>query len=443
MEKKGFNKKIISFLGIFILVFIISLVFGYIFNYVNFDEVWIYGFSRNISKGMVIYRDFNVVTTPLYYFIVSVLIKIFGNYMIVMGAFNAFIVSTIIMMLFKIIKWKVFIIFPLILIYPANGYNLFSLFFLILILYLLNNKKNNDILIAYIIGLLFITKQSIGLYLLIPYLFYSKNKFKGIIYFLIPITIISIYLIYNNAFYKFIDYCFLGMFDFGTNNSYFSVFTILEIFVVIYLIIKLIKSKFKDSEVFYILMFQLIMYPLPDEFHFFSAVFPVAYYILKNEKSNLLRWQLFFGIYYFVICVFINMKIMIHFEKDLFFMRNSGILDKLMDYYQEYLKDFDNYYFTGHYSYMYKLYHDIPIGEFDLWNEGNYGYNGIEKKIKELDEKCKNEECIFIVNKDYGLSKTSQLYKICNYVLENYYYIDEIPEGYVYSNRVGIKTTIE
>ena len=83
----------LNFLGIFILVFIISLVFGYIFNYVNFDEVWIYGFSRNISKGMVIYRDFNVVTTRLYYFIVSVLIKIFGNYMIVMGAFNAFIVS--------------------------------------------------------------------------------------------------------------------------------------------------------------------------------------------------------------------------------------------------------------------------------------------------------------------------------------------------------------
>lgn len=435
---KIMNKKIIFSIILFFLVFLISFIMTYVLTPITFDEVWIYGFTYNVSKGMVIYRDFNVVTTPLYYFIGSIFIKIFGNYMIVLGIFNALIVSFIVLMMFSIIKWKAFIVFPLILIYAPNGYNLLSLFFLMLILFLINKKKDNDVFIGYILGLLFITKQSIGLCLIIPYLFYSKNRLKGIIAFIIPFMIISVYLLYYGGFYDFINYCFLGLFEFGTNNYYFSLFAVIEIFVLIYLVFKLIKCKFHDKELFYILMFQFIIFPLPDQFHFFVALFPVVYYIVKNINNKFFLWEFFLGIGYFTVCVFFCIDISINLKKDMFFLRNAGELSDLMEEFHTYLEDIEYYYFTGYHSYFYKLYYDIPIGKFDLWNEGNHGYNGIERKIKELDEICKNNECVFIVNKDLGLSKTSQLYKICNYVTENYFFIEEISDAYVYSNRINV-----
>lgn len=440
---KIINNKIIFSLILFIFVFFISFIVTYIFTPITFDETWIYGFSYNISKGMIIYRDFNVITTPLYYFIGAIFIKIFGNYMIVLGIFNALLVSFIVLMMFNIIKWKSFIVFPFILVYYPNGYNLFSLFFLMLILFLINKKRGNDVFIGYILGLLFITKQNIGLYLFIPYLFYSNNKLKGIIAFIIPLIIVSLYLLYYDGFYEFIDYCFFGLFDFGTNNYYFSIFVIMELLVLFYLIFKLIKCRFKDKELFYIFMFQFIVFPLPDEFHFFVAFFPVVYYILKDKSNTIFLWETFLCVCYFTICVLFSLDFSINLKKDMFFLRNSGNLSELMWYFHDYLDDVDyNYYFTGHYSYLYKLYYGIPIGKFDLWNEGNHGYNGIERKIKELDSICKNDECIFIVNKDLGLTKTSQIFKICNYVTENYFFIEEIPGAYVYSNRIHVEMVV-
>ena len=54
---------------IIILLFIIFLLFNLIISPLNLDEIWSYGFSYNISKGVVIYRDFNVLQTPLYFFL--------------------------------------------------------------------------------------------------------------------------------------------------------------------------------------------------------------------------------------------------------------------------------------------------------------------------------------------------------------------------------------
>jgi hypothetical protein len=130
-------------------------------------------------------------------------------------------------------------------------------------------------------------------------------------------------------------------------------------------------------------------------------------------------------------------------NKDVLFLKNNHDMAVLMNEFQEYLSDVENHYFLDYHGYLYKLYHDIPIGNYDLWNEGNYGYKGIEKKIKELDIMCKDKECLFIVNKDLGLSKTSQLYKICNYVVENYLFVEEIPEAYVYSNRFHINFGVD
>lgn len=425
------NKKFIYF----IFVFLVSFIVTYVCVPLECDEVWLYGFSYNISKGLIIYRDFNVVTTPLYYFIGSIFIKIFGNYIISISIFNSLLVSFIFLLMFGVIKWKSFIILPLILIFLPNGYNLFALFWLMLILFLIAKNKDNNFVIGFILGLLFITKQNIGIFLLIPYLYYSKNKIKSLVCFFVPFVIVSGYLIFNNAFFEFINYCFLGMFDFSEGNNYYDIFTFIELFILIILIICFIRSKFCDKELFYIICFQGMMYPLAESYHFFVSFFPVMYYFTKKINNGHLLFILFFCVWYFNISLFLSFDFNIHLNNDILFLKNCGDLPVLMNRFNDYLDDKEYYYFTGYYGYLYKLYYDIPITKYDLWNAGNQGYKGIEKRIDEVDKICSRNTCFFIADKDLEDTKKSQVTKFHNYIINNYDFIEEFNTFNIYSNK--------
>ena len=99
---------------------------------------------------------------------------------------------------------------------------------------MLDREDDYDDIIAFIVGLIFISKQSIGMCLFLPLLFYSKKKIRSIIIFMIPFIVLCIYLFFNDALFDFFNYCFLGMIDFNNSNREFSIFTVLEIFVCIY-----------------------------------------------------------------------------------------------------------------------------------------------------------------------------------------------------------------
>lgn len=435
--KKYFSKfnfkKIILYLFLFLLAFFISFFVTYVCMPMTCDDVWLFGFTSNIMKGLIIYRDYNVVTTPLYYFIGVMFLKAFGDYIISMGVFNSLLNALIFLMMFRVIKWKSLIVFPVILIFFPNGYNLFSLFWLMLILFLIATKKDNDYLIAFIIGLLFITKQNIGVVVLLPYLYYSKHKLKGVICFLIPLVLVSIYLLLNNAFYEFIDYCFLGLFDFSGNN-YHDVFLYIELLIVFYLIIKLVKSKFRDKELFYILVFQIIMYPLADCYHFFVAFFPVSYYVVKRIERNFVLIILASFIWFFNGALFLTVDVNIHIEDDVLFLKNSGDLSSLMEYFNKYLSDDEYYYFTGYYGYLYKLYYNIPISKYDLWNAGNHGYKGYEKRLKEVDENCDINKCLFFVDREIKFNNKEQSRRLYEFVVNKYVKVDSIYNFDVYSS---------
>ena len=63
-----------------------------------------------------------------------------------------------------------------------------------------------------------LTKQVLGL-LVIPSLIYSKNKKKSFLIYLGIGLIFILTLIFNNSLFSFVDYCFLGMFDFTSKNN--------------------------------------------------------------------------------------------------------------------------------------------------------------------------------------------------------------------------------
>ena len=70
----------------------------------NLDEIWIYNFGRCILNGLVPYRDFNIVITPLFPYICAFFLKIFGNEMIVLRFVEIFQIFAILFMIYKILK---------------------------------------------------------------------------------------------------------------------------------------------------------------------------------------------------------------------------------------------------------------------------------------------------------------------------------------------------
>ena len=58
-----FNKKQLLEL---LVIFILTIIGPLIFRTPTTDEIWNYGYTYNIATGLIPYRDFNMVTTPLF-----------------------------------------------------------------------------------------------------------------------------------------------------------------------------------------------------------------------------------------------------------------------------------------------------------------------------------------------------------------------------------------
>ena len=426
------NKKNIL---LFILLFVITFIFSYMFIPVWPDQVWSYGFSYNISKGMIIYRDFNVIQMPLYFLLASIFIKIFGSYMIISHMFDSLLLSVIGLILFKLLKWKGIFPFIMICILTVSSYNLLCLNLLIIIIYLIHTKRDNDYIIALLIGLILITKQNIGIMLFIPMIYYSKNKIKSIILFIIPFILLCLYLLINNALFSFIDYCFLGLFEFSGNNEIDYIILFIEFICIGYLIYKLFKCKFKDKELFYILMFQIVLYPLIDLKHFVVGFIPIFYYLLLNNKKRIINIIvcIFVLLYLLITFIFNFNRIDIHTKKDMFYLKSpSKVINYLENIHDLYPDDINNYYFDSEKSYLFKLYYDIPIKYYDFYLNGNMGYYSKKDIKKSFIKYCKKNRCIFFINKDSNNIQFSEFRKI---IKSNYKKIGEYEELDIYSSK--------
>lgn len=423
-------KKVYKYL-IFIFLFIVFLLFNLIVSPLNLDEIWSYGFSNNIFLGLIPYKDFNMVITPFYSFLMALPMKLFGNNLIVFHIENTIIITLFLIIVYKLIKEKIFIILPL-LIFPMNitfpNYNFFILFLFILLIYLEKKKKNN-ILIGLIISLIFLTKQSVGIFLLPITLFYGKDKLKRFIGFIIPNIIFTIYLLITNSFKEFFDLCFLGLFDFGKGNSSFSIFFIFTILLLITLLFMIKKNK--KIEYYYLLTFILICVPLFDLYHFFIYLLAYLIILIMNDnififKPKLVGITLFIGILS-IYTIKSNFNIKYYPNKlnkfEYRYIENKNI--KSTNEVIKYMNKYNNkVMFIGPNAYYYKIITNQKINYLDLINTGNFGYNGSNKllnKVKELDK----DYVFFVKKNELGNGKQTDQ-DLIKYIIKNGKKIDHV-----------------
>lgn len=310
--KKNY-KKILSNIGIYIVIMI--LIFPIIFDrgIGNLDELWNYNFARNIANGLIPYKDFNMVQTPLLPIIAGIILKVFSNELIVMRILAVILNSTIIFLMYKILEKlnvnkKLIVLSLLVWISITKDYICFDYNYMILLVTLIityielfNNRTNIlkskcriNIIIGLLSGTAILFKQSIGIIICIVALFHkitfirNRNDLKEFIKtfltrllgVLIPIMMFIIYLGYNNALLDFIDYAVIGISTFSNKISYIELINsnniitkLLSILVptslVILYIYSVMKNKmYSNTLIAYSIGMFAIVFPISDEVHF-------------------------------------------------------------------------------------------------------------------------------------------------------------------------------
>ena len=70
----------------------------------NLDEIWIYNFGRCIINGLLPYKDFSIIITPLFAYISASFLKIFGDEMIVLRFAEVLQTALILFMSYKVLE---------------------------------------------------------------------------------------------------------------------------------------------------------------------------------------------------------------------------------------------------------------------------------------------------------------------------------------------------
>ena len=422
-----------------ILILIIIFIYtGILITYSNADNdlIWNYGFSYNFANHLLMYKDYNMVITPLYPFLGGILMRILGNNFLIFNLYNTILSTILYYYLYK--KYPHTFIHSIILIsfILRPSYNFLVLF---LVLILLNIKEEKDFFIGFILGLLFLTKQSFIL-LILPSIYLitrPKRLFKRIGAFFLPCLFFLIYFILTNTFLDFLNYTFLGLFSFSSKNSFFNLGTIFILSLIIYLFLYYLKTK--DIKVLYLITYQIMAYPIFNTMHIILSIIPVIIYFLdklvKKKKYNLnyLRYFNYF-VSILLICPLLSIPLQ-YFKKDLVEGENaleykdisrSYLVNK--DLFLKEVPNLNNTYFLMYDAYVYKYLLNNPITSYDLLLNGNLGYNGEERVIDYFNSLDSNT--YFVLNRVYTGGQLSK--NIDAYIRNHYLKVKDFQEFTLY-----------
>lgn len=151
------SKRLICNISIFLIIALAIAVVVIPKAIGNLDELWNFNFANNVENGLVPYRDFNMVQTPLLPMVNAIFLAIFGNELIVMRILACLLCAGILFTFYKILNllkankgislFVVMALFYMLKDYFCMDYNFAVLFVTLIIIYIelrrnLYNKEN-------------------------------------------------------------------------------------------------------------------------------------------------------------------------------------------------------------------------------------------------------------------------------------------------------------
>lgn len=425
------KKKIVIFFTFFILFSIATSL-----RRIDMDGIFCYGFSYNIAKGLLPYKNFNMVIGPIYSILFCPLLKIFGNYYFLFKIEHNLMYSFVFTKLYEKLKFKSIFIFLIFCTADTIfGYNAFVLGLLILILLLEESSfKQKNIIIGILIGLIIMTKQNIGLCLLIVYIFINRKNIKVCLSPLISIIPVIIYLLITKTFISYIDFCYLGLGSFF-DNFYIDINSIIGYLIfLIPLTYIVIKNKTKRKSLLYVIAFQSVGIPIFDRGHILLGMIPIVYFILTEENNYIIECYvktLTVALYiFFTITSIINTK----YITDNNFLKYERIYKGMPKYLKEISKYIDadkdvKVYLLMENAYLIKLYRGQTLGFYDIINKGNMGTKD-KYYIDQMDKNCKDKKCMFVLDSNFYNDVYYQgIEGFKKYAEENGNYLETLPSN--------------
>ena len=440
----NFIKKNYYYFIFFIFIFLLYSYIAYPLLYA--DPTANYAFSYAIVQGEIPYLDFNIISTPLYSYLLSVGLLIWNNFSMILLE-QALLVTIMFYLLNKIFDKKGFILLITVnfvgffCINPT--YNYMAVFMLVLILLFEKKYSDKDYLIGILIGLAILSKHTIGAFFILPsIIYYFKDKKKLLRRFigLLCVGIIFIlFLLITGSFMQFLDLCIFGLFDFSSNNSHpTTIYFYLSILIFLISLIITIKNK-NDITNYYLLFTYAFVVPIFDLHHFSYYIFCFSMQLLQFIK----KYETYLSKLSLLLFVIISTLFGINVRSI-----ETPVLNKKINHYQyifngvknydnniSIFKMFDKYedaLIISYYKMLYDITRDKKIDYFDVPLYGNAGYNGSEKMISRI-KKMHNKYIIVDMfcydekNKDSQFDK-----KIAKYVIDNYKKIEDNGKFAVY-----------
>ena len=325
----------------------------------NLDELWNYNFARNIADGLLPYKDFNMVITPLLSIICGIVLKLTFNELLVMRILAVCLITAILYVtykIFRILKINQYIsniliigIYLLMYKYFCIDYNFGALLIILITIYCelksvskkrdLFKSNKNDFLLGILVGSCILFKQTIGLFTSVIFIFYkllhatNKEEFKKVFKIvilrllgvMIPVVMFVIYLTVNNIWYEFLDYTVYSLNTFSNkisylnllNGNYGNIVAILSILVPLIIVTMYVISvckKIKTEEqknIFILFAYSvaafIVVYPISDSIHFLIGSLPalialgyIAYIIIEKLIEKVPNQKLIYGIKCFI-----------------------------------------------------------------------------------------------------------------------------------------------
>ena len=510
MNKKKIINILIQF-SIFALSLVLFLVARLTAPATDLDEVWNYNTANAFAMGLIPYKQVSMITTPLLPMINSIFLKIVFNgiitYRVLMGIVFALIVLFIYLIIRELSSKKLlsyicaFFIGTLLINKFLLDYNYLFLLIVLMIAFLEvrdlkkneNFNFNHNLCVGLLTGLAFLTKQTIGLLLIIVVIFevfiYMKKigfdlkftkfiKLIGVRIFgmMIPITIFLIYLGVNGAFNDFINYAIKGVKEFSNsipyyrllNSTDYKIAIISRLFIIVYcslfitFILECVKNKKMKDELINIYILAIcsipviaIIYPISDDFHLIVAsvfvLIVVAYLLifLLNEINKFVKFDVFYKKLLLIGLLFIIILISL---KNVIIERNLNIKENLLVPFKHYEGIYVPKYLSNRISDVtdkVRAYsnsgresiiidaeasiYDIVLNRYkknyDMLLIGNIGEHGVEKIINEI--KDSHNVYYFVKNPQYALN-WQLLEDIVDYIRNNLKYHETVSVFDVY-----------
>ena len=483
MDKKKIINILIQF-SIFALSLVLFLVARLTAPATDLDEVWNYNTANAFAMGLIPYKQVSMITTPLLPMVNSIFLKIFFNGIITYRAVMGIIFALIVLFIYLIIRELsskgllsyicAFFIGTLLINKFLLDYNYLFLLIVLMIAFLEvrdlkkneNFNFNHNLCVGLLTGFAFLTKQTIGLLLIIVVIFevfiYMKKtgfdlkltkfiKLIGVRIFgmMVPITMFLIYLGVNGAFNDFINYAIKGVKEFSNSIPYYRLFDsndkvvsiISRLFIIVYIplfitfILESIKNKKLNDELIniYVLAFCsipviAIIYPISDDFHLMvasvCALIIIAYlFILVLKKiDGFIKIDMF---YKKLLLIGILVVIVLISFKNLIIERNINVKENVLVPFKHYegiyvpkylsnrisdvtdkVRSYSN---SGRESIIIDAeasIYDIVLNRYkknyDMLLIGNIGEHGVEKIINEI--KDSHNVYYFVKNPQYALN---------------------------------------